>query len=217
MKRAAFTFVVCLCLGTCAAWASPNDFIDWGQLGPSFSVLSTPQSWTSVGGLTGEVGLANLSDFERRDQGNGWNGNFNSGDHLLWNRGAASGYGAFLIAFDQPVSGFGTQVQSDVFGSFVATLTAYDSGFNVLGQIVMNGNSNSNGDGSAIFIDYNGATNSVFYFGLSLSDLNGNDDEAMGTGVVHIKGQSITPEPASLLLLGSGLLAAIGYGRRRLG
>ena len=70
MKKFAFSFVFCLLLVTSSAWAS-TDSVDWAQLGPPFTVLSTPQNWTSAGGLTGQVGVFGPFNFERRDQGNG--------------------------------------------------------------------------------------------------------------------------------------------------
>src|SRR5262245_13952033 len=64
-----------------------NDSIDWGQLGPAFTVLSSPQNVASNGLLDATVSSAG-GIFERVDQGNGWAGNFPGGDHLLWDQGA---------------------------------------------------------------------------------------------------------------------------------
>jgi hypothetical protein len=79
VKKIALLFVVTLFLGMTSAWAAP-DSVNWGQLGPSFTLLTTPENWVSAGGLTGEVGITGsfigTQNFERLDQSNGWSGNF---------------------------------------------------------------------------------------------------------------------------------------------
>src|SRR5208283_2361964 len=55
-----------------------NDLIDWAQLGPATTVLSSPQNVVSGGGLNAVVSSAGKV-FERVDQSNGWGGNFPNG------------------------------------------------------------------------------------------------------------------------------------------
>ena len=198
-------------LCTNVACVSPTDSIDWDVFGPPLTVWSTPQNWTSITN-SGEMGIVGTTNFTSMQQSVTWNGNFTPGDFLIWNQdvnnftGNAAPIG---VVFNTPVSAAGAQIQADFFGAFTATVC--DQAGNCFSEA---GNSNSNGDGSAIFI---GIANDPGIIGLTFSvvDINGNNDEAIDT--VFFQNGTTIPEPGTLMLLGTGLLGAIGYGRRRLG
>ena len=229
MKRITLTVLFTLLLGIQCASATivDDDTINWAQFGPAFTLLTTPENWTSDGGLTGQVGIVGTAvgtqNFERLDQGNGWSGNFSPDDPLIYGEVA----GDIGIEFSQPTYGGGAQIQPNFFGSFTARLTAYDSSFNVVGTTVMAGLSNSNADGSAIFIDFHGNIADVSLLVFHVDDPNGNQHVgsccpppipiATGNGVIHVRNISQSPEPTSLVLFGSGMLGVIGYARRRIG
>jgi len=81
----------------------------------------------------------------------------------------------------------------------------------VIGTTVMLGNSTSAGDGSAIFISFTSASRNVSFLDFNVVDQYGGDSLAIGTVTFYD-----TPEPSSLLLLGSGALGLAGVIRRKL-
>src|SRR5262245_27124844 len=77
------------------AGVNATDSVDWGKLGPAFTLVPDPFGITSAGGNSLMVSQM-AGPFERRDQGfpsGGWNGNFALGDHLLWTHGSP-GFGS---------------------------------------------------------------------------------------------------------------------------
>ena len=125
-----------------------NDYIDWAQLGPDSTVVPTPVTVTT--GVYGHsVTLSGTGSFERLDQGTGWGGNFAPGDALIYN-----GDGAMNLNFTStnPLFIFQTQIQGNDFGPFTATISAYDKDGNLLHSFSEVGDSNADGNNSAIVI-----------------------------------------------------------------
>ena len=135
-----------LSLVTSVGALGANDSIDWGQLGPTFTVLSSPQSVTSAGGLGAVVSSAG-GVFERRDEMNGWAGNIGAeGTALLWNQQVGPD---ITLTFAHPVFGAGAQIQADYYGGFTAQILASNGA--VLGSFTENGTSDCCSN-TAIFI-----------------------------------------------------------------
>ena len=94
-------------------------------------LVTSPQSWTADGGITGTVGLVGGGNFRASSTRVmvGMAISFPAG-HLIWNLGN----GDFLFSFNTPIAGVGMAVQADLFGPFTkATLFAYDTLSNLLG------------------------------------------------------------------------------------
>jgi hypothetical protein len=231
MRRVLYTAVPLLVFASASAWADTftgvtslaalhsTDSVNWAQFGPTSTLLTTPENWTSVGGATGEVGISGSTigtqNFERRDQNNGWSGNFTPGDALLYNEGSQGQTNIdFGIVFNTLSNGGGLQIQSDFFGPFTATVTAYGVGglSNPLFSFSEAGNSTANADGSAIFIGITDTDSQIFFLTFNVVDSVGGGD-SMAIDTLYLANSAV-PEPTSVLLL-SSVLAGCGFLVRR--
>jgi len=131
------------------------DIVDWGQLGTPNVTITTPQSFTSVGGITGTVNLnvTTVGSFQGLVQQccvgitGTFDGGFTPGDKILVTYQAP-----LTINFNTPVQSVGTQIQDDRIGDhFIAEILAF-SGSTLLGTFTENGFSGDLGDNSNIFL-----------------------------------------------------------------
>lgn len=187
-----------------------NDFIDWAQLGGVGVGVSSPANVISDLGLSA-VATNAAGNFFRLNQGSGWSGNFAVGDALLWTNNTA---GPISLDFGSGISAAGAQIQQNLFGSFTAVISAYDSFNNLLESYQVVGDSTPNGDNSAIFIGISRGAADIDRIDFSV--LGGFDFAINQVTLLADGGNNGTvPVPASLALVGAGLLALSATQRRR--
>jgi hypothetical protein len=196
-----------------------NDFFDWGQVrvldgGGNAVAQASPQNVTSNLARTGSI--SDGGDFTGLVEGTDWFGNFTVGNNVLYTGDANNPFAAassFTMNFNSAVAGLGLQITSNFYGAFTASLEVFNGAtslgiFNVAG--VMDGNE----DGTAPFL---GALSNAVDINRAVFTLTSNTGAGLGvnrllTTDTPFRGNDVVPEPATLGLVGMGVLAAI---RRR--
>jgi len=211
------------------AQQNPSDFFDWSTIAPPGTQVTSPQLVTSFGGgNTASVGNTDGSPFLAEQEGVTYFSSFNPGESLIWTGNfplfGFGGIGPMTISFANPVGTVGFGITADIFFSigntpFTAFLTAYDVHGNPLFSMIGNGLANGNEDGSDLFMglgDLTGPNIASVQFTITNSlGAFADNDFAIDDLSIGAAGTTV-PEPGSLVLLGSGLLVAVGAVRRKL-
>lgn len=112
------------------------------------------------------------------------------------------------FAFATPVGSVGGFLNYYPGSTNPTTIAVYDSSHTLLESYALTFLTTGGNDTGA-FYGFQETTKNISYFTLT--------DNYIGITKLTVGGPAAIPEPGSLILLGSGLLGAISYGRRRLG
>lgn len=154
--------------------------VDWGILGMNGAVVNNPFSVPVIAGLNVTVSKAS-GDFGILQSELGWSGSFVPGDMLLST--GAGNVGSVTLNFDQPIAGFGTQLQAEFqstlnpplinAGKFQARITAFDSNHNLIGDYSSIGDLTNALDGSAPFLGIRSPTANIRQISISVPQSDG--------------------------------------------
>jgi hypothetical protein len=195
---------------------APNDSTTWGQLGGDGTVINNGAMATSTAGNTITItfgGTSGLTAVQCTAAPScSWTGGFNPGNTLIWafDNNANQGTGPLSLSFGNAVSGAGLALQSDAPGSFTGTVQVQFTNSTL--SSVFSVNSDAGGDPVFLgLVDTTGANIKSITFDITNS---GSDHDFAADTLYSVNPGSVTPEPASFILFGTGL-AAFGWKKLR--
>jgi hypothetical protein len=182
-----------------------NDSISWGQLGPSFTTVTSGTGVTSGAGVNATV-TDGLADMQRLDEGNGWFGSFAPGAQLLWSGEFAPD--TITITFAQAVMAVGAQIQSNLLAPFTARITLNDGSF-----FDINGTPDQNEGNTNPFLG--ASSDSANISSITFSMVNSGDFGFAIGGLQLITAPTPEPSTWAMMIIGFGIAGAAMRRRKR--
>ncbi len=184
-----------------SAWeAQFTSYVETSEYGDAYTTLT---AGTGIDVGYGES-LSFAQDLDIRTLNNGWSPPWTpgyTGDVLFSGEDIYSMTGTFASAL---LGGFGFEAEPNVFSEFLITLTLDDG--TSLGQIV-------DGAAGAAFFGWSLDAGDTAVTSMTITVAQGSHGFAIGRMVAA--GSNPVPEPATMLLFGSGLIGLAGLGRRK--
>ena len=191
--------------GTVVPMPTVNYFGGGPQVfGPGIEWSSTNAA--NICGFPAAFGFVGLADFGTNGQ---WTGALGPMAYLNNTSTFCGVTDSMTFKFTNPVAAVGGFLNYYPNGSGPTTISVLDALGNVIEPPYDLIFTTSGAPDTGQFWGFQEATPEIKYFVLT--------DNYIGITNLTTFGAAPTPEPGSLLLLGSGLIGAIGYGRRRLG
>ncbi len=204
-----------------------NDEVYWNQLPANSSINNGTRIATHSQGIPltisfgrGTPGTTFTQCGTECGAGQDWAGDFLPGQHILGAvTGSSSNNGNLILSFGQGIDGLGFVLEADYYGPFTAEVTLFD-GSTDLGSFFEAGNSTFSPGSMESFLGIEDLTGAdITSVHIAAFDCGGeacSNGFAIGELLLQTSPQTSTPEPASLALIGSGIMALGFLLQRRL-